>query len=73
VGDAAAVVGTSGRIVPPGDARALAEAWEALLALEGEERQALGRQARHIVEVGYNIQTTAERYLTLYRSLFSKS
>ncbi len=73
VGDAAAVVGTSGRIVPPGNARALAEAWEALLALAGEERQALGRQGRHIVEVGYNIQTTAERYLTLYRSLFSKS
>lgn len=73
VGDAAAVVGTSGRIVPPGDARALAEAWEALLVLEGEERQALGRQARHIVEVGYNIQTTAERYLTLYRSLLSKT
>jgi glycosyltransferase involved in cell wall biosynthesis len=53
VGDSAQLVGDTGRIVPPGNARRLALAIQELAALRPEERRALGRRARQRVKTLY--------------------
>jgi glycosyltransferase involved in cell wall biosynthesis len=46
VGDAATLVGATGRVVAVGDAAGLADALEELVLLPDAERAALGRAAR---------------------------
>lgn len=71
VGDAAAIVGGTGRVVPPGDPAALARAWEDLLALSPAERQALGEAARRRVEERYSLEKMAAAYARLYRDIMA--
>lgn len=68
-GDAALIVGDTGRIVARGDMDALARAWEALLALSGDELVALGEQARARVAENFKIAIIAGRYAKLYEEL----
>jgi glycosyltransferase involved in cell wall biosynthesis len=72
VGDASLIVGDTGRIVPRDDPAALAHAWEELLSLPVEERQALSRKARARIAEHFEIGTIAERYAALYRELAKK-
>lgn len=51
-----------GITVRPGDAAAMAEGMERLLALEEPERQALGRRGRAYVEANCEIRILAERF-----------
>jgi glycosyltransferase involved in cell wall biosynthesis len=69
VGDSAALVGKSGRVVPPGNPGALAEALTELLALDREGRAHLSRSARGRVRTSYSLKTTAERYAATYRAV----
>ena len=69
VGDSALLVGDTGRVVPPGDAPALAQACVDLLCLPPEERQALGEAARERVQREYNLEAIVRQYAQLYRSL----
>lgn len=62
VGDSAALVGATGRVVPPGDPAALARALGELLDLRPEEREALGRQARRRIEERFSAQAVFPRY-----------
>lgn len=55
VGDSAHIVGQIGRIVPPRDPRALAEAIEELLELNEEERCRLGAEARRRVQEHFDL------------------
>ncbi|KAF0109280.1 MAG: putative phosphatidylinositol alpha-mannosyltransferase [Anaerolineaceae bacterium] len=71
VGDAADIVGETGRVVPPGDPPALAEAWQSLLALPAAERAALGQQARRRVLARFDIKQTAAAYARLYRDIIA--
>lgn len=66
VGDAAMIVGNTGRIAPPGDAGALAAAMDALL---GADRVALGAAARRRVEETWALPRVLEAYATLFREL----
>jgi len=50
VGDSAWIVGDTGAVVPPGDARTLAETWNRLLGRPNEELAGLGRRARLRIE-----------------------
>lgn len=59
VGEAAEVVGDTGRVVPPGDAEALAAAWDALLA--APDRAAAANAARHRIDSLYNTAALAKR------------
>jgi glycosyltransferase involved in cell wall biosynthesis len=67
VGDCARLVGPTGRVVPPGDPEALADALEALLRLPVAQRAALGAAARE--RIGAHHGMVACR--TAYRGLWS--
>jgi glycosyltransferase involved in cell wall biosynthesis len=66
VGDAAELVGDTGRVVPPRDAPALARAVEELVALGPERRRELGRAARARVEACYALPRVAAMYAAVY-------
>lgn len=67
VGESAAIVGDTGRIVPPRDSRALAQAWRSLLDIPAEARRTLGRTARRRIEDRYSLETVTLQYERLYR------
>jgi glycosyltransferase involved in cell wall biosynthesis len=69
VGDAAAIVGGLGWVVPRGDADALASAWVAALGCSPQERQRLGREARSRLCANFEIGAVAERYSKLYEAV----
>jgi glycosyltransferase involved in cell wall biosynthesis len=66
VGDAAAILGGTGVLVPPGDPAALAAAFARLAAMPAAERRALGEAARARVIEAYSIAAVAERYAALW-------
>lgn len=69
VGDAAAILGACGRVVPPRDPDALASGIGALLALDSNERASLGRAAAERIRSDYEIGAVVERFAALYRKL----
>ena len=69
VGDSPTVVGETGRVVPPSDHVALADAMIAMVDLGKEGRGALGEQARRRIVSEFDIEAVAERYAALYRDL----
>jgi glycosyltransferase involved in cell wall biosynthesis len=69
VGAPTSIVGDTGRIVPPKDARALAKAWQELLELGPKRRQELGRQARAEVEAQFGLDCIVRQYESLYERL----
>jgi glycosyltransferase involved in cell wall biosynthesis len=73
VGDARAIVGETGRVVPPADPEALARAWAELLACSEEERRALGAAARERIAVHFSLERVVRQYEDLYEELASGS
>ena len=71
VGDAALLVGSTGRVVPPRTPQALAQEWYALLALEREGKEQLGRAARQRIEAHFSLPAIVARYEALYAALAS--
>jgi glycosyltransferase involved in cell wall biosynthesis len=69
VGDSARIVGGTGRIVPPKNAAALAEAMVEVLSMEPGERRVLGLAARQRIIEEYSLRTAAEQYQQLYLDL----
>jgi glycosyltransferase involved in cell wall biosynthesis len=69
VGDAAMIVGDTGRVVPPGDMAGLAQAMHDLLAMTGEERANLGRLARQRVASRFDIGAVTRQYEAQYDAL----
>lgn len=69
VGDAAAIVGATGAVVPPGDADALAAAVRRLLEEDGAQHAARGAEARRVIVEGYAIARVARRYRSLYEEV----
>lgn len=66
VGDAAAILGGTGILVPPGDPAALAAALARLAAMPTADRRALGAAGRARVLDAYAIAAAAERYAALW-------
>ena len=71
VGDAHWIVGDAGRVVPPRDSRALAEAWEHMIELGAEGRTAIGRAARARVIERFTLKSVVSRYETLYETVLA--
>jgi glycosyltransferase involved in cell wall biosynthesis len=69
VGDSALIVGAAGRVVPPRDPNALAQAVVELLSMEPAGRKALGAAGRARIREEYSISAIASRYLRLYGEL----
>ena len=59
----------TGRLVPAGDASALADAMRSMLALTMNERQALARRARDHVMARFTKSRMCDRTLSVYREL----
>ncbi len=73
VGDIAGMIGDVGRVVPPRDPLALAQAWLELLRMPIGERRRLGKSARRKVMEHYEIRQTAAKYARLYRDIIKNS
>jgi glycosyltransferase involved in cell wall biosynthesis len=69
VGDAAWIVGDTGRVVPVRDPRALADAWFEMIEVGDGARQELGARARTRIVEHFDMETIAERYVSLYVEL----
>ncbi len=67
VGDSAAIVGDTGRVVAPRDAQALAGAIAGLIALGAEGRAELGAAARRRIVENFALPAIADRYLAYWR------
>jgi glycosyltransferase involved in cell wall biosynthesis len=69
VGDAAVLLGGTGRVVPPRNPEALATAIGELLAMPDARRQALGAAARARVMAEFSLERAAERFTTLQHAV----
>ena len=69
VGDSARIVGTTGRIVPPRDPAALAEAMGALLGESKSARAARGLAARRRIESCFSLARAVDAHRALHASL----
>lgn len=69
VGDAAAIVGPYGRIVPSRNPEALAAAWRDILALSSKAYQDLSARARDHVIKQYSLPAIGRAYADLYSSV----
>lgn len=68
VGDAAHIVGEAGRVVPPDQPKALADALLAIENMSEIQRQEMGVAARRRIVEHYDIKVIAQRYSELYES-----
>lgn len=72
VGDSALIIGSLGRLVPPGDEEAMAASLSELLGLPPEARLALGRRCRQRMEALYSLPSVGQRYSGLYHRLAAR-
>lgn len=73
VGDAAHLLGVTGRLVRPGVPQEVAAAMVELFRLGPERRGELGRRARERIANQYSMPVVAGRYLDLYESLLGRN
>jgi glycosyltransferase involved in cell wall biosynthesis len=69
VGDSALIVGDTGRVVPPKDPQALADAWREIIQMGRGQRGKLGSAARRRVEEHYSLAGIVARYEKLYSAI----
>jgi glycosyltransferase involved in cell wall biosynthesis len=69
IGDSSLLVGDTGKIVPPQDPPAVAEAWRSLIEAGPDARQQLGLTARRRIEEHYSLPTIVAQYERLYQRL----
>ena len=69
VGDAASLVGETGRVVSPRDPEALSKAWIDLLEKPDKERLALGLAAPERIVRDYGLENMVKEYDRLYRHM----
>lgn len=72
VGDAAEVVGDTGRVVPKGDPAAIAAALVALTRMSKAERAALGVEARDRIIEHYSMHMCLEKHREMYADLMDQ-
>lgn len=69
VGDSAWLVGDTGRVVPPGDPVALAEAWRDLIRMGVDRRRSMGVAARRRIEEEFSADVMVRRYEMVYETV----
>jgi glycosyltransferase involved in cell wall biosynthesis len=73
VGDSPAMVGETGRIVPPRQPALLARAWRELIEAGPDSRHMLGCAARDRVVTHFSVTQFAQRYQALYRNVANRT
>jgi glycosyltransferase involved in cell wall biosynthesis len=73
VGDCSAIVGDTGKVVPPQRPELMAKAWRELLESGPEVRQRLGIAARERVAKHYSLPVLVEKYQSLYRAVMQEA
>lgn len=73
VGDSAVLVGDTGKVVPSGDPKALAEAWQEWLTCEPVFLSLLGGRARQRIRERFAVGVVAERYQQVYREVVGQA
>jgi glycosyltransferase involved in cell wall biosynthesis len=73
VGDSALIVGETGRVVPPRNPDALAEAWRELIEAGPGVRRHLGMTARLRIIQRFALPAVVERYQAIYAQLAGKA
>jgi glycosyltransferase involved in cell wall biosynthesis len=73
VGDSPAIVGETGRVVPPEQPASMASALGELIDSGAAGRQALGNAARERVVTHFSVMQFAERYRSLYRNVANRA
>ncbi|MFE1746599.1 glycosyltransferase family 4 protein [Coleofasciculus sp. H7-2] len=71
VGDSAWIVGDTGRVIPPRDPQALANAWKELIDLGSMGRERLGHLARTRIIEHFSLDSVVAQYEALYESLLT--
>lgn len=66
VGDSAWIVGNTGRVVPPKNSGALAQAWQELIELNSAEKEALAKAARARIIESFSLDSIVAQYENLY-------
>lgn len=69
VGDSALIVGDTGRVVAPQNPEALAQAWQELIEIKTEDREALKKAARARIQKLFSLDYIVSEYEKLYASL----
>lgn len=72
VGDCSAIVGDTGKVVPPQRPELMAQAWRELLESGVAVRRRLGTAARERVAKHYSLPALVERYQSLYRAVMQE-
>ncbi len=72
VGDTALVLGDCGKVVPPDDVPALAQALDHMLAISPSVRLALGMAGRQRIEKEFSMTQCAIRFAELYKDVSSE-
>ncbi len=72
IGDSAWMVDSTGRVVPPRNPEALANAWKELIDLGAEGRATLGQAARARAIAHFSLDSVVDQYEALYESVFSQ-
>jgi len=69
VGDAALLVGDTGRVVRPGDPEAMARSLEEIVNMPPAQRARLGAAARERIEQQFSMKKMVDQYAALYAGL----
>lgn len=72
VGDSAWVVGNTGRVVPPKNPEALANAWQELIELSLTEKEALSKAARNRIVELFSLDSVVSQYEAMYENVSTK-
>ncbi len=66
VGDSKWIVGDTGKVIPPKNSQALADAWQELITIGTIARTALGKAARARIQQNFALDTVVAQYQALY-------
>ncbi|MBD2138458.1 glycosyltransferase [Anabaena sp. FACHB-1237] len=72
VGDSAWIVDNTGKVVTPRNSQALAEAWQELIVMTLDKRQALGKAARQRIIECFSLDSIVAQYEALYETILDK-
>ncbi|NLU50541.1 MAG: glycosyltransferase [Syntrophomonadaceae bacterium] len=71
VGDSALIVGDTGKVVPPRNPLALAEAWADLIEAGPDMRSRLGSAARRRIQENFSLPVVVGKYEALYEEIIA--